>query len=326
MTARDCAKLLNSRDNYLLVTHNNPDGDTVMSAAALCRALRRRGKKAFLYNNPQIGSKLLPFLDKLIADETYRYQTVIAVDTATEQMLAKGFEGPVDLAIDHHPTNSHYAAAEMIEAERSACGEIILDVIKELCGDVSKKEATLLYIALTTDTGCFQYANVNARTFAAASELLRCGAEAHKVALHFFRKTSLARLRLEGLIYSNLNVYRDGKLVVAPVTQAMMQEAGATEDDCDDLAGLSGRAEKSEINITIRELPDGRSKVSVRSQPWISSSDICAAFGGGGHDMAAGCTLDAPPEKTERLLLEVIDSLYPERSEPEKGAVPEGKK
>ena len=95
MTARDCARLLNSRDHFLLVTHNNPDGDTVMSAAALCRALRRRGKKAFLYNNPQIGKKLLPFLDKLIAVEPFRYQTVIAVDVATEQMLANGFEGSV---------------------------------------------------------------------------------------------------------------------------------------------------------------------------------------------------------------------------------------
>ena len=313
MTARDCARLLNGRDYFLLVTHNNPDGDTVMSAAALCRALRRRGKKAFLYNNPQIGKKLLPFLDKLIATESFRYQTVIAVDVATEQMLANGFEGPVDLVIDHHPTNTHYGAQELIEPERSACGEIVLDVIKELCGDLSKKEATLLYIALTTDTGCFQYANVNAHTFAAASELLRYGAEAHKVALHFFRKTSLARLRLEGLMFTNLNVYRDGKLVTVLVTQEMMREAGATEDDCDDLAGLSGRAEKSEINITIRELADGRSKVSVRSQPWISSSNICAAFGGGGHDMAAGCTLDTSPEKAEKLLLEVIDSLYPEK-------------
>ena len=309
MTTSECAKLLSTRDSFLLLTHKNPDGDTVMSAAALCRALRRKNKKAYLFRNEQITPKMLPFVEKLFAPESFVPKYTIAVDIATERLFPEGFAGTVDLVIDHHPSNSHYAPAELIDAERSACGEIIQKLIRDLNGKLSKTEATLLFIALTTDTGAFQYANVDEQSFRSAAELLHAGANNRSVMLHFFRKTSLARLRLEGMIYSGLHVYHDGKLVIATVTQKMMRDADATEDDCDDLAGLTGRAEDALINVTIRELEDGSSKISVRSAPGISSCAVCAAFGGGGHEMAAGCNIQATPEKAEGLLLDVIDEL-----------------
>ncbi|MCR5088372.1 MAG: DHH family phosphoesterase [Oscillospiraceae bacterium] len=309
MTTREAAELLSTKDNFLLLTHKNPDGDTVMSAAALCRALRRKNKKACLYRNPQINGKLLPFAEKLFAPDNYRPDYVISVDIAEDSLFPRGFGGSVDFCVDHHPTNSHYAAAELIDAERSACGEIVLDLIRALTGRVTKSEATLLYIALTTDTGAFRYANVNEQSFRAAAELMHCGADAQAVMLRFFRKTTAARLRLEGEIYSSLHYYRDDRLVIAPVTQEMIRRAGACEDDFDDLAGLSGRAENAQMNITVRELPNGESKISVRSMPGISSIALCRAFGGGGHEMAAGCEISEPPEKAERLLLEVIDAL-----------------
>ena len=309
MTVSECAKLLGSKDGILLLTHKNPDGDTVMSAAALCRALRRKNRKAYLFRNTKITQKMLPFVDKLFAPESFVPKYVVSVDVATENLFPTGFDGRVDLAIDHHPSNSHFAAAELIDAERSACGEIVQKLIVALTGKLTKTEATLLYIALTTDTGAFQYANTDEQTFLSAAELLHAGADAHAVMLHFFRKTSLARLRLEGMIYSGLHVYYDGKLVIAPVTLEMMRTAEATEDDCDDLAGLSGRAENALMNVTIRELEDGSCKISVRSAPGVSSLAVCSAFGGGGHELASGCTIQAGPEKAEKLLLDVIDEL-----------------
>lgn len=309
MTVSECAKLLGSKDGILLLTHKNPDGDTVMSAAALCRALRRKNKKAYLFRNTKITPRMLPFVDKLFAPESFVPKYVVSVDIATENLIPAGFDGKVDLAIDHHPSNSHFASAELIDAERSACGEIVQKLIVALTGKLTKTEATLLYIALTTDTGAFQYANTDEQTFLSAAELLHAGADAHAVMLHFFRKTSLARLRLEGMIYSGLHVYHGGKLVVAPVTLEMMRTAEATEDDCDDLAGLSGRAENALMNVTIRELEDGSCKISVRSAPGVSSLAVCSAFGGGGHELASGCTIQAGPEKAEKLLLDVIDEL-----------------
>jgi phosphoesterase RecJ-like protein len=113
------------------------------------------------------------------------------------------------------------------------------------------------------------------------------------------------------MIYSGLRFYRDGRLVFALVTQDMIRRSGAGKDDYDDLASLAGRAESSVLNITIREQEDGSSRVSVRSNPGISSSDICAAFGGGGHEMAAGCNIACPPEKARDMLLDVIEELVP---------------
>lgn len=310
MNNNEFAKALLGRDKFLILTHKNPDGDTVGSACALCSALRRKGKAAWLYHNIQIEKKLMPYTEPLLAPEGYEPGCILSVDIATEGLFPLGFEGAVEFCVDHHPTNSHFARNELIKPERSACGEIVLDLIKTLCGKPNKTEATLLYIALTTDTGCFQYANVNAHSFSAASELLRYGADNRMVSLVFFRKVSAARLKLEGLIYSSMEYYRGGKLTVATVTGEMLEKAGATEDDCSDLAGLPGRGEDSIVSVLIKETQDGKSKISVRSNPEVNSSDICAVFGGGGHDMAAGCTISTPPDKAKEMLLAVIDEIW----------------
>ncbi len=304
MNYRECARLLREQDQLLLITHREPDGDTVGSAAALCCALRRIGKSAWLYPNPGFTRKVAPYLEGLVAPEGFRESCRVTIDLADEKLYPPGFAGDVLLCIDHHGSNTHYAEHELLHPEKSACGQIVLELIKCLCGDVTEREATLLYIAVTTDTGCFQYANTDCHTLSAASELLRLGAKQHEVSQVFFRKVSPSRLRLEGLIYSNLRFYRSGQIVAAVVTQDMLRESGAR-------ASLSGRAEGSTLNLTIREQPDGASRVSVRSNPGVNSCAICAAFGGGGHEMAAGCNISAPPEKALAMLLDVIGELVP---------------
>lgn len=310
MTAQECSQLLLSKNNILIITHTNPDGDTLCSAAALCSALRRAGKRANLFRNPAVTTKYMPHVEKYFAPKSFRSKYIVSVDVATEKMFAEGFDGAIDLCIDHHPTNSHYAKKELVCPDKAACGEIVLAVIKELCGGITQEEADLLYIAVTTDTGCFQYLNTNAATFRAAAELLEYGADTGMVNVKFFRKASRARLKLEGMIYSTMGFYRDGKISVAIITKEMLRQAGAGEEDCDDLAGLAGRAEGASVNITIRERDNGSSKVSVRTGRDVSSSDICAVFGGGGHAMAAGCTIDCPPEKARDMLLAVIDEVW----------------
>ena len=294
MNYKQCAKLLLTHENILIVTHRNPDGDTVASAAALCSALRRGGRNAYLYPNPQVNRHLRPFAEKYFAPEDFTAKYTVAVDVATEGMLPKGFEGAVTL----------------VRADKSSCAEAVMEVILCMNTDLTPDEATLLYIGLTTDTGCFQYSNTSAASFRAAAELLRLGADNAMVSTVFFRKVSRARLKLESMIYSGLQYFRDGKIAVATITLEMMEKAGATEDDCDDLAGLAGRVEGSILNITIREQEDGSSKISVRSTPEISSSDICAVFGGGGHAMAAGCTIYGKPDKARDMLLSVIDEVW----------------
>ena len=310
MNYKSCADYLRKEDNYLILSHKNPDGDTMGSCAALCSALRRIGKTAYLYPNADVIKKIRPYVEKFYAGDDFAAERIISVDVAAEGLFAAGFEGSVDLCIDHHPSNSRYAKKLLLKAEKASCGEIVMELVKQLCGDVTKEEADLLYIAVSTDTGCFMYANTKPDTHRAAAKLMEYGAECMVINQIFFKKKSAARLRLEGMVFSSMSFYRDGEIAVVKITRDMLNKAGATEDDLDDIAGLAGMAEKSLVNITIREKSDGSSKVSLRSGKEVNSSRICAVFGGGGHDMAAGCTISSAPDKAEKMLLEVINEVW----------------
>ncbi|MCR5576193.1 MAG: bifunctional oligoribonuclease/PAP phosphatase NrnA [Oscillospiraceae bacterium] len=310
MNYKQCAKLLLTHENILIVTHRNPDGDTVGSAAALCSALRRAGRTAWLYPNPQIAGKLLEYCGCFFAPGGFTPKYVVSVDVAEQTLFPDGFAGAVDLCVDHHPSNSGFAAESFVKPEKASCAELVLELILNINTELTAQEATLLYIGLSTDTGCFLYANTNAAAFRAAAELLRFGADSQEINQRFFRKVSPARLKLESMIYGSLRFYRDGQITVACVTREMIEKSGVTDDELDDLAGLAGRAEGSELSITIRELKDGTSKVSVRSSDKVSSCAICEVFGGGGHVRASGCTIYGDAEKAREMLLNVIDEVW----------------
>ncbi len=158
VSVKEAANLLSLNNNFIILTHKRPDGDT-----ALCSALRRAGKRAYLLRNGGATEKFVPFIERFYTRRGFRItnEYVVTVDVASSNMLGDKLQLSVDLAIDHHESNSRFANNLLLDASASACGEIILKVIKELCGSVSKEEADLLYIALSTDTGCFQYGNTN---------------------------------------------------------------------------------------------------------------------------------------------------------------------
>lgn len=305
----ECVSLLMGQDNILVLSHIRPDGDTLGSGAALCSALRRAGKTAYIYENPEITDRYLPYVRPWFAPSGFVPDYTVAVDIAEPSLFPQGYAGTVRLCIDHHPSNARYAADLLLRDKKSACGEIVLELIKLLHGVPDRAEATLLYIAISTDTGCFQYSNTNSDTLRAAAETLDAGAGIHELNQRFFRRVSKARIILEGMIYSGMTFYRDGFVAVATVTNDMIAAAGATESDCDDLAGLVGRVEGADVGVTIREQDNGDSRISVRSSPAVNSSDICALFGGGGHKMAAGCTLHCPPAEAKSRLLAAIDKI-----------------
>ena len=310
MGYKKCAKLLLEQDNILILTHKNPDGDCMGSASALCSALRRLGKNAWLYPNSQVTKKMLPFVQEFFAPEDFKAEYVVAVDVAAERMFALGYEGKVNMYIDHHPGLDREADHLLVHPEMAACAQVVMKVIKALGSKISAQEAELLYIALSTDCGCFRYANTDAAALEAGAELVRCGADAYKIAELFFNKLSSARMKLEGLIYDSMRFYRDGKLCIALVTNEMLAKAGAEKDDCDDIAGIAGRAEGCMMSITVKEQDDGSSKVSVRSKPDVSARDVCAVFGGGGHEQASGCCIEAEPEKAAQMLLAVVNEVW----------------
>lgn len=295
MTIAETAKWLRDRDDFLILTHVRPDGDTLCTAAALASGLRRIGKTAHLLENDGATERYLDHMADFFAPKRYEYKNIVAVDTAGERMFpenAKDLSEKVGLCIDHHHSNTFYAENTCVDGDRAACGELVYELITELCGDITPKEAELLYIAVSTDTGCFAYANTNADTFRVASALVAAGAPNAKLNKKFFRTKTKSRIMLESSIISGIKFYHEGRTAVATVTLKMLEESGAVENDLDDLANIPGQIEGVKSSVTVRELTDGRSKVSIRTTGEVNASDVCAVFGGGGHPMAAGCTLD----------------------------------
>ena len=310
MTVLECAKLLQEQDDILIITHHRPDGDTLGSAAALCRGLQSLGKRAYLFPNPQVTETYAPFVAPYLAPAGFEPTYTVAVDVADTNMFALGYAGRVDMAIDHHPTNSGYAPHTLVMSEKASCGEIVLLVLRALCGALDPGMASLLYIAVSTDTGCFVYGNTTADTHRAAAELMDAGADSGMLNKLIFRTFSAARLMLEGMVYTGLRRYRDGQINIAVITLDMLRRAGTTEADCEDLASLAGKIAGNKVSVTVRELRPGHCKVSVRTGHEVDASAVCAKFGGGGHKMAAGCELDAGPDETADKLLQAINEVW----------------
>ena len=311
MTLNDCTEFLKEHDGYLLVTHIRPDGDTLGSAAALCHLLRAMGKTAYVYDNPETTPSYREYTEPYLAPAGFSPTCVVGVDLASDRLFPKGFDAGTsfDLCIDHHGTNSGYAKALYCIADKASCGEVILLIAKEF-GIMDKALASLLYIAVSTDCGCFVYGNTTAETHRAAAELIDAGADYKRLNRALFRTFTFSRLMLEGLIYSGMKSYADGKVTVATVTLEMMERSGATEDDCDDLASLAGRVGGCIVSVTIRELEEGVSKVSLRSAESFDCAALCALHGGGGHRMASGCTIHETPEKTRDIIVrDILEAL-----------------
>ena len=307
MELLDCVSLLRERDNFLILTHRRPDGDTLGSAAALCHALRRTGKTAWLYPNPQVTENYMGYVEPYFAPADFVPGFVLSVDTADQRMLPDGFSGPVQLSLDHHASNTYYGEKNFVMMWKAACGELILELICALCGGIDAHEAELLYIAVSTDTGCFLYANTTAETLRAAARLIDAGAENGRLNKFLFRTFSLERLTLEGMIYTALRSERDGQISIAVITREMIEKAGVTENDCEDLASIAGRVAGSRVSVTVREHKRGGCKISIRTDGVVDASQVCKRFGGGGHPMAAGCEMPEGPEEATDLLLRAIN-------------------
>ena len=309
LTSTETAAWLRERDDFLVLTHRRPDGDALGSAAALCSELRALGKRAYLLENPETTARYQGYVAAYLAPTDFQPMTILVTDTADAGILqvnAGSYADRVDLAIDHHASHRDYAAYVCLDSERAACGEVVYEVLRALSGTINAETATLLYVALTTDTGCFAYANVTANTFTVAGELIRAGANYRQVNKKLFRTKSRGRMALDGALLTGLQFYHNGQTAVSMVTLDLMDRMGVTEDDLDDIATIPNLAEGVLVGIVVKELPEGGCKISVRSSPGFDCNAICQQFGGGGHPMAAGCTVNMTPEAALEALVTAV--------------------
>ena len=315
MTINETAAWLLARDSFLITNHLRPDGDAHGSAAALCQGLRECGKTAYILPNPDSTARFIPFVERYYPDpeEDFAPAYILSVDTASLNMLctaASAFADRIDLAIDRHPSNTFYAKNTCVDGSMASCGEIIYDLLRCLPCGVSRDSAVPLYVALSTDTGCFAFANTTSNTLRVASELVDLGAPQAELNRILFRTKAKSRMRLEGEVFSGIDFYFEDRVAFITITRAMMDRCGVTENEMDDIAAIPGSVEGVEVGITIRELEAGGCKVSVRSGPHFDSNALCGRFGGGGHKMAAGLSMDTDVDNMKRLLLEALGETF----------------
>ena len=314
LTVPETAALLQSFDNILILTHVRPDGDTVGCAAALCASLRALGKTAYLLPNPELTDTTAPYFAPYAAPTDFLPDKVVSTDIATLGLLpenAKVYAGRIDLAIDHHPSFEHFGKANIVRPEAAACGELIYDILAAL-GPITPELALPLYVAVSTDTGCFAYANTTARTHAVAAALMRTGIDYQTVNKVFFRTKTRKRMQLEGAMLSACEFYDNDRVAVLSVPMSLMERFQATESDAEDLSALGGQIQGVDCAVTMRELRPNVWKLSLRTGTRVNATNVCRLLGGGGHAAAAGATLEAPWPEAKRRILEAIAQNAPD--------------
>lgn len=309
-------KFFESHDNYQILTHKSPDGDTLGSAFALCAALRGMGKKANVINNENLPVRY-NFLYEDYYVQDFETETVVAVDIADEKLfgsrLAK-YEGKVDVCIDHHISNTKYAKETVLDAEASAAALILYEFFRSQGIAISALQAKCLYTGIATDTGCFKFENTTPKAHMAAADLMRYDFNFSRINRKMFDVKSKERLKVEEMMISEMEYYFDDRCSIICLTTELMKESGVEPAEFDGLASIPLSVDGVIIGITIKQRHENVYKLSVRTTDKMDASDFCRGFGGGGHIRAAGCEIAGTLEEVKDRVLKAVKSALEEIS------------
>ena len=300
--------MLKNADKILILTHRNPDGDTLGSGFALLRALRQLGKRVKLLNADAINEKYAHLYEGL-SEESFEEEFIVSVDVAERKLLGdlmEKYADKVDLSIDHHGTGKLFAKKTYCESESASACEIVYEIIKSLGAKIDKGIADCIYTGCSTDTGCFKYSNVTPRTHRIAAELIEFGADHSRINEKMFDTKSMNSIMLERMCYESLEVFGGGKVAVITVTKEMLRKSGTDKSALDAIKPITRQIEGVEIGLTVKEEDGGASGVSIRTSENYDASAICAHFGGGGHIRAGGCEIKDTPENAKEKVIEYI--------------------
>ena len=309
MTIAECADWLLARDHFVILTHRKPDGDTLGSSAALCRGLRQVGKTAHILQNDEVTALYAPLVEGLTKPQPEEGDILIAVDVAADNMLPQAFmdmKNCIDLRIDHHGSGREYTPNELVDSESAACAEIIWELLLDLGVEPDEKMAEAVYVGVSTDTGCFRYANTTAHTFDVCGDCAATGADIFEWNRKLFDTNSLAKLRLQAWVVDNLKLLCGGKIALCALPREVEEEIGVGEDDMNNISGFLRSIEGVCIAALRRNAGEENTKVSVRSIPGYNAAYFCEQFGGGGHAGAAGCSIRKPLAEAAKELEEVL--------------------
>lgn len=289
---KQAADFLRENDEYLILMHASPDGDTLGCGTALCGALQRLGKKAKAVCPEEIPHKF-DYLFNAFKPQDFEPKTVVCVDVADTKLLGemKKIGDKAQLCIDHHISNIEYAERTLLDAGSAAACEIIYEVIKELGVAFDKELANSIYTGTATDTGCFKFSNTTPKTHRIAAEMIEYGAEFSDINYAMFDMKAPGRIMLEKAALETIRYFADGHIAVIFAPLSMIDSIdGIDSDDIGALANIPRQIQGVDVGICVKEKKRGVYKVSLRTSEKIDCSIIARKFGGGGHERASGCS------------------------------------
>ncbi len=307
---------INISNEIYIASHVNPDGDNIGSLLALYLALKKINKNVSIIKTDEIPSDylFLPSTDVIKSHDLDEIKLLIVLDCGDIQRLGR-YENLISksktiINIDHHVSNTSFGNYNIVRDKAAATGEIIYDLIVKMGIEIDKDIATCLYTAISTDTGSFMYDSVSAKTHEIISELFRSGIDAGAINRKLYQNRSVERTNLFINSFSTLKNYNNNTIATVNVTQDMLNNANAKMEDTEGIISFIRDIDTVEVACLLKESKVNEIKVSLRSKEYVDVAKICAAFNGGGHIRAAGCTIYTDIIEAEKLIVEQIMKMW----------------
>lgn len=303
---------LRNCEDAVILTHQSPDGDCIGAGFGLKDILAELGVRSRVVCSDEFPARF-DFLTAGVPQEDFEPKTVIAVDIADTKLMGRYEEiygGRVQLCIDHHESNRDYAEKTLLRESAAAACEIIYSLAKFMDVKISRHCAMCLYTGIATDSGCFKYSCTTPEAHEIAAEMKRnYDINFARINRYMFEVKSRGRMMLEAKFAGLMEEYLDGRLVIAAVTQELMNELGVSWDEFEGLAPLTIQLENTEVGILMKEREPGVFRCSFRSAEDVNVSDICRMLGGGGHAKAAGCTVEGSLKDAKKQLVAAVEQV-----------------
>ena len=314
-TLSDIGDVLRTHHRFAVLSHVRPDGDALGSQLALTLSLELLGKEVMAWNEDGLLEKynFLPGGTRLIQPppEPQDFEVVIALDTATQNRLGLAGEAiraaKIWINIDHHQSNPGYGDLVYIDPNSPATGQILFELIQNQQLPIDPAIAENLFVAISTDTGSFQYPNTTARTFEIGAELVRGGVNVGRVSQLLYENYPRRRTELLRELLGTMRFEAQGQIASFSLSLKVTSKLGIRPEDNEGLIDHLRAIRGVIIAVFFEELADGKVRVSMRSKTQeIDVSAICQKFGGGGHKLAAGARVRGTLAEVESRILEAI--------------------
>jgi len=298
-------EIIHNNKKFLIVSHKNPDGDSLGSEIAMALALKKMDKQTYIFNSDPPPQRYSNFPKaSLIQTEKKNFteDVTLFVDCAEVERIGKikddiDFSKPI-INIDHHIGNTEFGTVNVLKPDYSSTAEIIYKMLKDEI-EMDKEIATYLYIGILTDTGAFRYPNTTSHSLRVASELVAYGVIASQVSEFIWFTDPEARIKLLGNVLREMNLY--DKISIMTVTREMLKQYGAKEEDTEEFIDYGLAIDGIVTAAIIKERKNGILKISLRSKNNVPVQELAAKYGGGGHRTASGFSVkrDIDSFKTE---------------------------